>query len=450
MEYPIFRRKIYSKLLKWKKESGGKTALLIEGARRIGKSTIVEEFAKKEYTRYLIIDFAYVSDNIKSLFNDLTDLQYFFVSLQALTGKALIPGESVIIFDEVQFCPKARQAIKLLVKDGRFHYIETGSLISIKKNIKDILIPSEERCISMFPMDFEEFLWAIGKDATYQLIQYSYEKVKPLGEKVNRDLMKLFRLYMLVGGMPQSVAEYLEKGEFSEVDKIKRDIITLYINDFKRIDSTGKASEIFKSIPGQLSRDLSRFRIGEVIPNSRYSRLTEIFTELDESFTVDFCYLCQDPNVGMSLNADRDIFKMYICDTGLFVTMCFWDKDFTDNHLYQKLLTDKLAANLGYVYENVVAQLLRSSGHALYYNIFRMKMGNEGKEINYEIDFLISHGEKICPIEVKSSGYKAHKSLVLFKEKYSSRIEESYVLTTKDVHKEGSTIYLPVYMASLL
>lgn len=450
MEKPVFKRKIYEKLLDWKRTSAGKTALLIEGARRVGKSTIVEEFARNEYSKSLLIDFTYASDNIKKLFDDITDLNFFFVSLQALTGVQLTPGESIIVFDEVQFCPKARQAIKMLVKDGRFHYIETGSLISIKKNIKDILIPSEERTISMFPMDFEEFLWAVGKEGTYHLIRYSFQNLKPLGEKVNRELMKLFRLYMLVGGMPQAVVEYLSQAEFKAIDDVKRDIIKLYINDFKRIDPSGKASEIFNSVPGQLSRDLSRFRLGEVIPNSRLSRLTEIFSELDESFTINFCYLSQDPNIGLSLSAARDIFKMYICDTGLFITLCFMDKDFTDNNLYEKLLTNKLQANLGYIYENVAAQMLRAAGHSLYYYIFNEKNRNGDRTTNYEIDFIISRNDKICPIEVKSSGYITHKSLDLFRKKYSPRINTSYVLTTKDLNIADGVIYIPIYMTSLL
>lgn len=450
MDYPIFKRKIYAKLIEWKEKSAGATALLIEGARRVGKSTIAEEFARNSYESYLLLDFTKVRSDIIDLFNDLSDLQYFFISLQSLTGTRLIPGKSCIIFDEVQFCPKARQSIKHLVKDGRFHYIETGSLISIKKNIKDILIPSEERRISMYPMDFEEFLWAIGKEPTFDLIRYSYERMKPLGEAINRDMMKLFRLYMLVGGMPQAVAEYNNSCDFKMIDDVKRDIIDLYLDDFKKIDDRGRASTIFRSIPAELARNTMRYRVGEVIANSRLSRLEEIFGDIDQSRTVNFAYHANDPSIGFALHADYDYFKMYVGDTGLFITMAFMDKDFTDNIIYRKLLTDKLPADLGYVYENVVAQLLRSSGNSLYYYTFKERQEETQEARSYEIDFLISRGDKICPIEVKSSGYKAHKSLDEFQRKFSSRIQQRYLLYTKDLRKEQDIIYLPVYMTGLL
>lgn len=451
MAYQIFKRKIYNKIKAWKEKSAGKTALLLEGARRVGKSTIVEEFARNEYESYLIIDFTNVKKQIVDLFDDLSDLQLFFMGLQAATGVRLYPGRSCIIFDEIQFCPKARQAIKHLVKDGRYDYIETGSLISIKKNTRDILIPSEERRLEMFPMDFEEFLWAINRGPAFDLIRYSYETIRPLGDATHRDIMKLFRLYMLVGGMPQAVNEYLTGSNFETVDEIKRDILNLYIDDFEKIDAKGRAATIFKSIPAELARNTLRYRVGNIIPNSRLSRLEEVFGDINKSKTVNFAYNANDPNIGFAMHAGYDFFKMFLADTGLFITLAFMDKEFTDNIVYQKLLTDKLPADLGYIYENVVAQLLRCSGNELYYYTFKYNTTKEGKEYsNYEIDFLISRKDKICPIEVKSSGYKAHKSIDKFKQKFSSRILKCYLLYTKDVQKEGDIICLPVYMTGLI
>lgn len=450
MDYPIFRRKIYSKIKAWKEKSSGKTALLIEGARRIGKSTIAEEFARHEYKDYLVIDFTKVKPEIVKLFDDLSDMHYFFLSLQSLAGKKLTPGDSCIIFDEIQFCPKARQAIKHLVKDGRYHYIETGSLISIKKNTKNILIPSEERRIDMYPMDFEEFLWAIGNETTFDLIRYSYERMKPLGEDIHREMMRLFRLYMLVGGMPQAITEYLVSTDFETVDDIKRDIIKLYLDDFEKIDETGRASTIFKSIPSELSRNTLRYRVGGVIENARLSRLEEIFSDINKSSTVNFAYHANDPNVGFAMHAGFDFFKMFLADTGLFITLGFMDKDFTENVIYHKLLADKLPTDLGYLYENAVAQLLRTAGNSLYYYTFKEKVPDISEPRNYEIDFLISRHDKICPIEVKSSGYKSHKSLDEFQKKYSSRILQRYLIYTKDLRKEQDIICLPIYMTGLL
>lgn len=450
MNYPIFKRKIYSQLKEWKETSAGQTALMIEGARRIGKSTIVEEFARREYESYLIIDFTKAKKDIVDLFDDISDLQYFFLALQSVAGVDLLPGKSCIIFDEIQFCPKARQAIKHLVKDGRYHYIETGSLISIKKNIQGILIPSEERRLSMYPMDFEEFLWAIGKRPTFDLIRYSFEKMKPLGDPIHREMMRLFRLYMIVGGMPQAITQYLKAANFKAVDDVKRDILNLYLDDFKKIDEKGRASTIFASIPAELARNTQRYRVGEVIENGRLSRLEEVFAEINESKTVNFAYHADDPNVGFALHAHYDYFKMFLADTGLFITLAFMDKQFTENIIYQKLLTDKLSADLGYVYENVVAQLLRTAGNSLYYYTFKAKASENTDVRTYEIDFIVSRGDKICPIEVKSSSYKAHKSLDLFQQKFSSRIKWRYMLYTKDLRKEQDIICLPVYMAGLL
>lgn len=446
----IFKRKIYDKMMAWKTSSNGQSALLIEGARRVGKSTVAEEFARNEYDDYLIIDFATADEQIVDLFNHISDINRFFLGLQTLTMKTMKIRKSVIIFDEVQFCPKARQAIKYLIEDGRYDYIETGSLISIKKNVKDILIPSEEHRIEMFPMDFEEFLWAIGKAPTFDLIRYCYDKLEPLGEAMNRALMREFRLYMLVGGMPQSVNAFIESNDFSVVDNRKREILSLYDADFRKIDTLGRASTIFNHIPAELARNTLRYKVGSVIEGAKPSRLGEVFADIADSKTVNFAYHANDPGVGFALHADFDYFKMFLSDTGLFITLAFMDRDYVDNDLYRKLLSDKLSADLGYVYENVVAQQLRSAGHSLYYYTFKGRRNDDSESRTYEIDFLISRKDKICPVEVKSSGYKSHKSLDEFNRIFSSRIKNRYLLYTKDLRKDGDLICLPVYMASLL
>lgn len=450
MSIHIFKRKIYKELLDWKSWSKGRYALLIEGARRIGKSTITEEFAKNEYEDYFIIDFATASQDMLEIFDYISDINLFFLRLNAIIGRKLPERKSVIIFDEVQFCPKARQAIKYLVKDGRYDYIETGSLISIKKNVKDILIPSEEHRISMFPMDFEEFLEAVGKPHTYEFIRYMYDNLQPAGDAMHRSLMRDFRLYMLVGGMPQAIAEYIDTNDFQAVDRVKRNIIDIYREDFRKIDISGKASTIFDSIPAQLSRNTLSYKVGSVIVNARPSRMGEIFTDINDSKTVNFAYHANDPGVGMALHTDYDNFKMYLADTGLFITLAFMDKSYTDNDIYRKLLSDKLPADLGYIFENVVAQMLKSAGYALHYYTFKHKVSETSDPRTYEIDFLISRKDKMCPIEVKSSGYKSHKSLDEFKTKYSSRISDSYLLYTKDLRKDHDIICLPIYMTGML
>lgn len=445
----IFKRKIYNKLLEWKKSSNGRYSLMIEGARRVGKSTITEEFARNEYERYIKIDFSEAEPEIFDLFNHIRNLDRFFLMLQSYTGKSLIERKSLIIFDEIQFCPKARQAIKHLVKDGRYDYIETGSLISIRKNVKDILIPSEEDHLDMYPMDFEEFLWATGEKLKFDFIRESFESMSPMGDAMNRHIMQDFRLYMLVGGMPQAVEAYLEYNDFAEIDKVKRRILKLYEDDFRKIDPKGRASTIFRSIPSELSRKTMRYKVGSVIEGARLDRLGELFADIIDSKTVTVAYHADDPNIGLGIHVNLDYFKMFMADTGLFITMAFIDKDYTENIIYKKLLADKLPVDLGYIYENVVAQLLRSSGHSLYYYTFK-QVGEDKKSHFYEIDFLISKRDKICPIEVKSSGYKSHKSIDMFQEKFSSRINQRYLLYTKDIRKEHDIICLPVYMAALL
>lgn len=450
MSTRIFKRKIYDKLLDWKKHSINKTALLIEGARRIGKSTVAEEFARNEYDDYLLIDFSTASEDIINLFTHIDNLDRFFLMLQTFTGKTLPAGRAVIIFDEVQFCPKARQAIKHLVKDGRYDYIETGSLISIKKNVKDILIPSEEQHIDMYPMDFEEFLWATDKKVKFDFIRQSFETLTPMGDAMNRHLMEEFRLYMLVGGMPQAINAFLNTNDFAAVDRVKREILRLYDKDFRKIDPLVRASTIFKSIPSELSRNTLRYKVGSVIEGSRVDRLGEVFSDIAESKTVNLAYHANDPGVGLALHANPDYFKMFLTDTGLFITLSFLDGDYTDNVIYRKLLADKLPTDLGYIYENVAAQLLRTAGHSLYYYTFKERQPDIEKPRTYEVDFLINKGDKICPIEVKSSGYKSHKSLDEFSRKFSSRIKNRYLLYTKDIRKDHDIICLPIYMAGLL
>ena len=442
----MFKRKIYDKLLAWKNESDGQTALLVEGARRIGKSTVVEEFGKNEYESYILIDFAFAPKSVKDLFLDMSDLNYFFLQLQLQYHVDLVERKSLIIFDEVQFCPLARQAIKVLVKDRRYDYIETGSLISIKKNVQNILIPSEERRISMFPMDYEEFRWALGDTSTLPLLKKAYEAKLPLGDATNRKLLRDFRLYMLVGGMPQAVNEYITTNNFRKVDLVKRDILKLYDDDFKKIDPTGRISMLFDAIPAQLNKNASRYQVSSVLEHERADSILELLAEMGSSKTVLISYQANDPNAGLASNKDLTLFKLFICDTGLFVTLMFKDKDFTENEIYEKLLNDKLSANLGYLYENVVAQTLAAGGDELYYHSWR----NESSRHNYEVDFLISRQNKICPIEVKSSGYKAHTSLDEFCKKFSGRISNKYIVYTKDLSKDADILYLPIYMASLL
>lgn len=442
----MFRRKIYDKLLEWKTESDGRTALLIEGARRVGKSTVVEEFAKNEYESYILIDFSRASKAVKELFEDISDLDYLFLQLQLQYKVDLHERRSLIIFDEVQQCPLARQAIKALVADHRYDYVETGSLISIKRNVKDILIPSEERKISMYPMDHEEFLWAVGDHTTIPLLKKVFDSGKPVGVQIHRKLMRDFRLYMLVGGMPQAVNEYIETNNFRKVDQIKRDILNLYEDDFKKIDSTGKLSSLFDAIPAQLNKNASRYQVSSVLNGERAENILESIAELKDSKTVLVSYYANDPNAGMSNNKDLGKFKLFLSDTGLFTTLMFKDRDFTENIIYEKLLNDKLSANLGYLYENAVAQILTANGDALFYHTSM----NESTRRNYEIDFILARKNKVCPIEVKSSGYKTHASLDAFSRKFSDRILDKYLIYTKDFAKDEDIFCLPIYLVQFL
>ena len=441
-----FKRKIYYRLLQWKEESQGRTALMIEGARRVGKSTVAETFGKNEYDSYILIDFSIASQTVKDLFYDLSDLNFFFLQFQLLYRTDLIERRSLIIFDEVQLFPMARQAIKALVKDGRYDYIETGSLISIRKNVKDILIPSEERKISMYPMDYEEFLWAIGDETTTKLLRNAFSNRKAVGEQMNRKLMRDFRLYMLIGGMPQAVDEYLRTNNFRLVDQVKRDILNLYEDDFRKIDPTGRISMLFDAIPAELNKNASRYQVSSVLGNERADSILELIAELKDSKTVNVAYHADDPNTGMSNHKNLGKFKLFLADTGLFTTLVFKDKDFTENVIYNQLLSDKLSVNLGYVYENAVAQMLRASGNELFYYTFPTESGKH----NYEIDFLLSRHNKLCPLEVKSSGYKSHVSLDVFYNKFSSRISERYLVYGKDLLRQDGVSYVPFYMVQFL
>lgn len=445
MEDRLFKRKFYEKMLAWKREKDGKTALLIKGARRVGKSTIAEEFARNEYESYILVDFTKVSPEIHALFDDLSDLDRIFMALQFYFNVILVPRNSVIILDEIQECPKARQAIKELVADHRYDYIETGSLISIKKKTQGIRIPSEETRLTMYPMDYEEFRWAMGDLTTVPLLQQAFASRRPLGDAAHRKIMRDLRLYMLVGGMPQAVNTYLETQNLSLVDGTKREILELYNDDFYKIDPTGKAATLFKAIPAQLYGNVHRYQTTPVIGEVENDTLLTLIHEMEESKTVNIAHHVDNPSIGLPMTDNLGSFKMYVGDTGLFVTLAFADKEVTENIIYQKLLTDKLSANLGYVYENIIAQMLTASGNKLFYHTFP----DNNKHI-YEVDFLLSRAQKLCPIEVKSSGYRVHASLDMFCEKYSDRIRERYLVYTKDLRKDEQTIMVPVYMAPML
>lgn len=446
MGNPVFKRKIYDEFLDWKEKRSDKYALLVKGARRIGKSTIVEEFAKREFKSYILIDFAHVSKAIVELFDDTYDLNFFFLQLQQLTGTKLYEKESVIIFDEVQLCPKARQAVKYLVADGRFKYIETGSLLSIRKNAKDILIPSEEHRVSMYPMDFEEFLWAIGDEVSADTIRFLLGNKKSAGNAIHRNLMRTFRLYMLIGGMPQAIMTYLEQNNLQAVDETKREIIDLYEEDFTKVDGTGLAGDIYDSIPASLCGNASRYLLSTAREGTRSEQIRNLLPDMLSSFAVNIAYHANNPMVGMSLEKNTERYKLFTSDVGLFVTLAYRDKKYTENIIYNKLLSDRLDSNLGYVYENMVAQMLIAKG----YNLFYYTMASETSNHLYEIDFLTSSGDKISPMEVKSSNYRGHKSLDVFCTKFSNRVGEKYLIHTKDYKWENGIHYLPVYMVPFL
>lgn len=442
----IFKRKIYKTLKDWKEADKGSTAMLIEGARRIGKSTVAEEFAKNEYESYILIDFAQCPKYIKDLFEDVSNLNLLFQTLQLEYQIELKERKSVIIFDEVQFAPKARQAIKYLVKDGRYDYIETGSLISIRKNIEGILIPSEEIDVKMYPMDWEEFLWAIGDKISCKISREFFEKKEALPLQSHQRMMERFRLYLMVGGMPQAINAYLETQDFSQVDRVKRNIISLYEKDFNKIDPSGTASLLLHQIPAQLNSNANRYQTWSASYGMAYEKIQETISEMKESMVVNLAYHANDPSSGLAFHINNQLFKMYLGDTGLFVTLAFWDKSYTDNEIYKKLLANRIDADLGYLYENAVAQMLIASGKQLYYYTFPTSSGKH----NYEIDFLIPDKHKISPIEVKSSGYKAHASLDAFYAKFSHRCANEYLIYSKQFQEKEGVTYLPFYLTPFL
>ena len=441
----IFKRKAYDRLLEWKEKYADHYSILLEGPRRVGKSTIAESFAKNEYDSYILIDFAAASKTVMSCFDDLADIDMFFLRLQAVTGVQLVQHRSVIIFDEIQLYPPARQAIKYLVKDGRYHYIETGSLISIRRNVKNILIPSEEMKLPVYPMDYEEFLLAAGKHS-YEVIEQLYRSGKGVGQQINRQMMRDFRLYMAVGGMPQAVEAYTQGKSFSEIDMVKRSILELYEADFKKIDSSGRISAMYHSIPGQLSKDTKRYLLSGATKKKKTERDEERLYDLIDSKTVLISYNTTDPHVTLTDTKDLTSYKMYIADTGLFVTLMFIDRPAAENEIYAKLLSDKLPANLGYLYENAVAQMIAAVGRELFYHTWE----KEGSTHYYEVDFLISEKAKITALEVKASGTGKHESLDCFRKKYSGSVKETIVLSQKDVHREQELRFLPIYMAPIL
>ncbi len=444
-----FKRKIYDKLLKWKELSAGTSAILLEGARRIGKSTIVEQFARNEYDDFMILDFARESEDVKNNFvQNMDDLDTFFRNLFLLKGKSLKGKKCALIFDEVQLFPLARQAIKYLVQDGRYEYIETGSLISIRKNVKDILIPSEEYRIKMYPMDFEEYLWAVGDMVTYDAIKNAYEKRKPLGDAIHRKIMKTFRAYMVVGGMPQAVSAFVEGKTFAQIDFIKRNILHLYEEDLAKydIDNTQKASVIFKTIPEQLENKNSHFKFSVIDKNARYRDYVDAVSFIAESMIGNECINVTKPEIALELFADRSNFKLYMGDTGLLVTQIMNNKDETDENIYKSLIIDNLGINQGMVIENIVAQMLRVSGHDLYFHEYLYTPAGSAKEKKYEIDFITVKNKKICHIEVKSSGYTSHKSFDYLVEKYQMKMQDRFIIYTKDLKYQDGILYVPIYM----
>lgn len=440
----MFKRKVYDKLKEWKDIYNGKYACLLEGARRVGKTTIAEEFAKNEYQTYIKIDFSNITDELLDVFKDINKLDLFFLRLQTETGIDLFKRKSVIIFDEIQLYPKARQAIKHLVADGRYDYIETGSFISIKKNVKDILIPSEEYKIQVYPMDYEEFLWATnGNPGIYKKI---LESKMSLGDSTNRTLMRKFRIYMAVGGMPQAVETYIETNNLSAVDKVKRRIIDLYSDDLKKIDSSGRLGNIYLSIPSQLALKRKRFSIKEATQKQKTSKDEERFFDLVDSKIVLPCYNVTQPDIALELTKDFDYFKLYFSDIGLFTTMLFDSGKGIEDNIYSKLLSDKLESDLGYLYENVVAQMIAASGRNLYYHTWRDK----DKTHSNEVDFLITNKNKIIPIEVKSSSIKNHKSIDLFVEKYSQIVGRRFLFSQKDISHDGMLELMPIYLVPFI
>ena len=432
----MFKRKVYNQLKQWKEEYAPRYACLLEGARRVGKTTVAVEFAKNEYESYILIDFADITSSLLDVFSDISNRDIFFLKLQAETGIQLIERKSVIIFDEIQFFPKARQAIKYLVKDGRYDYIETGSLISIKKNVKDILIPSEEYRIKVYPMDYEEFLWATGKSP--EILRVGYKSSSAMGNSLNTKLMRDFRIYMAIGGMPQAVERYLETNNLEKVDEVKREILALYGEDLKKIDPSGRLSDIYASVPAQLALKKKRFVITKATGKRKTGKDEERLFDLIDSGIVLPCYNVSAPSIALAQERKTEDFKLYLSDIGLFVSIIFR----SDADIYRKLLSDKLPANLGYLYENAVAQALTSVGRKLYFHSWK----KEESTHSYEIDFILSSSSKIIPIEVKSSSVRNHESMIAFCDKYSSIVGRRILFSQKDLGKDGPIELKPIYM----
>ncbi len=446
----ILKRKVYDQLVEWKKNSNGSTAVMIDGARRVGKSFVAEEFAKNEYKSYIIIDFANVPKEIKDLFAyESYDMNLLFQKLSLFYSVTLYPRKSLIIFDEVQQFPIARQFIKYLVADGRFDYVETGSLIRLKKNTQDIVIPSEEEHIEMYPLDFEEFLWALGDTTTAPLLKNFFDKKIPLGSAIHRKVMNTFKEYILVGGMPQAVLSYLPNKDFERADRAKRNIINLYRDDVTKFAEgyEDKVFAVFDNIPAQLSKKEKKYKLSAFEKNARFRSYDDAFIWLHEAMIVNNCYNCTDPNIGLSLSADHATQKCYMGDTGLLVTFAFMDAPYMKNELYKAILFDNLSINEGMLMENIVAQTLRRNGHKLY---FYSRSDTNHRENHMEIDFLISENKKITPIEVKSSKYQSHSSLDKFQAKFKGRYNTPYILYTKDLMMKDGILHLPVYMAMFL
>ena len=451
---PMYKRKAYEKLLLWKEESCGSTAMLVEGARRVGKSTLVEEFAKREYASYALIDFSKVSKEFKQLFLDTrTDLDGFFLYLSALFSVNLVPRDTLVIFDEVQLFPPAREFIKHLVTDGRYDYVETGSLISIKSNVKDILIPSEEESMKLHPMDFEEFLWAMGDEMMMPFIKMQFEKRKPM-EAFHRKALDYFRQYMIVGGMPQAVQTYVDTRDFDKVDERKRDILSIYRNDIRKYadNQETKVAAIFEELPGQLQKHEKKFRLADLQSHARMRDYSEAFFWLSDAKIINCCYNSTEPSIGLKLNEERTTLKCYMGDTGLLISHAFDERGIVTSELYQKLMFDKLEVNEGMLVENIVAQMLRAAGHKLYF--FSKYSAKEADE-RMEIDFLIAKPtitsrHNISPIEVKSGSHYTITSLKKCIKKYDKQLATPYVLHDKDLKVEDGIMYLPLYMTPLL
>ena len=449
------KRKIYDRLLEWKRVSNGKTAVMLDGARRVGKSWIAEEFARNEYEAYLLIDFAKVSSKVKRYFNEyLEDLDTFFMYLLSAYNVELPRGRSVIIFDEVQRFPRAREAIKYLVADGRYHYIETGSLISIRRNVRNIVIPSEEWHLEMFPMDFEEFMWATGHPVTMPVVRKHFANRRPLGRELHESMMDIFRQYLVVGGMPQAVAEFADSHDLGRVDAVKRSILSLYRADIRKFAGAlrDKALSVFNSIPSQLSKHEKKFMLSEIDDKGRMRGYDTTFEWLESAMTVNLCRGATEPNVGLEMNCERTSLKCYLGDTGLLVSMAFGESDLVAEDIHNRILSDRIELNKGMLVENVVAQMFRAAGHKLY---FYSNSSRTNSEDRMGVDFLVAKSNltrrhNISPVEVKSGRSYAYESLSKFRRKYASTLDKAYVLHVKDVSEKDGIVHLPLYMAPLI